>query len=416
MNSNRLIKKFTLMNKALIILFCILTYSEAVYGQQPTRWRGPNSDGIYPETGLLREWPEEGLKLLWSFDGMDVGFTSPAISGGFIYIASMLGEAGYLFKLTLDGRLIWKKPYGKEFTGGYPGARSTATVAGNHVYLLSGNGNLVCMNTSDGSLVWSKHLVDNLGGQLNRYGFNESVVVDGDIVYCTPGGESQSVAALNRFTGQVVWRAPGKGDKAAYCTPLLIRYPSRTLLVTHTESHIQGIDTRNGSLLWSFEWPNQRLEHQNTPLYKNNELFCFSGYGKGAVMLTLSRDGSSVSRKWVNPKFDNRMGGAVLIDGYIYGAGHNNRFWQCLDWETGKEMYSSRELTMGVVISADGMLYCYDEKGVLALVKPDPKKFNIVSRMKITLGTGSQWAHPVIHKGVLYIARGNTLMAYDIRK
>ena len=403
------------MKKVYIILFCILTCSPAVWGQPPTKWRGPDSDGIYPETGLLKRWPAEGLKLLWSFDGMDQGFTSPAISGGFIYMASMMGETGYLFKLSLDGKMVWKRPYGEEYHERYPGARSTATVAGNHVYLLSGVGKLVCMNTSDGSMVWSKHLVDDLGGQLNRYGFNESVVVDGDIVYCTPGGVSQSVAALNRFTGQLVWKAPGKGDKAAYCTPLLIRYPSRTLLVTHTESHILGIDTRNGSLLWSFEWPNQMLEHQNTPLYRDNELFCFSGYGKGAVMLTLGRDGGTVSQKWVNKKFDNRMGGAVVIDGYIYEAGHNNRFWQCLEWETGKEMYTSRELTMGVVIAADGMLYCYDETGVLALVKPDPGKFNIVSRMKITSGTGSQWAHPVIQEGVLYIARGSTIMAYDIK-
>jgi len=265
-------------------------------------------------------------------------------------------------------------------------------------------------------MAWTKHLVDDLAGQLNRYGFNESVVVDGDILYCTPGGESQSVAALNRFTGEVVWKAPGKGGMAAYCTPRLIQYPQRKLLVTHTESAILGIDTRDGSLLWSFDWPNQRLEHQNTPLLHNNELFCFSGYGKGAVMLSLSDNGSSVTEKWVNPKFDNRMGGAVRIAGYIYGSGHNNRYWQCLDWETGKEMFSCRELTMGVVIAADGMMYCYDENGVLALVKPDHQKFNIVSRMNITSGTGSQWSHPVIHQGVLYISRGSTLMAYDIKE
>lgn len=404
------------MTRAQILSLCILTFLAAVSGQSPTKWRGPGSDGIYPGTGLLKEWPEDGLQLLWSYDGMERGFTSPAISGGSIYMASMLGETGYLFKLTTDGKLVWKRPYGPEFTGRYPGARSTATVAGDLVYQLSGNGKLVCMNTSDGSLVWTKHLVDDLGGQLNRYGFSESVVIDGNTVYCTPGGLSQSVAALNRFTGQLIWKAPGKGDKAAYCTPLLIRYPSRTLLVTHTESHILGMDTRNGSLLWSFEWPNRMREHQNTPLYKNNELFCFSGYGKGAVMLTLGRDGLSVSQKWISTRFDNRMGGAVVIDGYIYGAGHNNRYWQCLDWTTGKEMYSSRELTMGVVIAAEKMLYCYDENGVLALVKPDPAKFNIVSRMKITLGSGSQWAHPVIHDGVLYIARGSTLMAYDINR
>lgn len=403
------------MKKITFIVITFLLSFMLLSGQQPTTWRGPNSDGIYPDRGLLKKWPETGLKLLWTYDGMDQGFTSPAIYDGHIYMASMMEETGHLFKLTTDGKLVWKKPYGEEFHERYPGARSTATVAGDYVYLLSGRGKLLCMKTSNGDLVWTKHLVDDLGGTLNRYGFNESVVVDGDIVYCTPGGENQSVVALNRFTGDLVWKAAGTGDLHSYCTPLLIRYPSRTLLVTHTERRILGIDTKDGKVLWTHEWINRMLEHQNTPLYKDNSLFCFSGYGKGAVMLKLSDDGSKAEEKWVSTKFDNRMGGSVVYNGYIYGAGQNNRYWQCLDWETGEEMYSSRDLTMGVVIAADDMLYCYDESGTLALVKPDHTKFNIVSQMKITMGTGSQWAHPVINNGILYIARGSTLMAYDLR-
>ncbi len=396
-----------------LILFIALS---SLNGQQPTQWRGPSANGIYPDTGLLQEWPQEGLQLLWAFSEMGEGFSSPAIQGGFIYLASMIEQTGYLFKLTMEGKLVWKKAYGPEFTERYPGSRSTVTVVGDLLYLLSGRGRLVCMKSSDGSLVWAKHLVDDLGGALNEYGFNESVVVDGDIVYCTPGGKEQSVVALQRFTGDVVWRAPGNGDKASYGTPLLIRYPSRTLLVAHTEKRIVGIDTRNGALLWEYEWPNKMLEHQNTPIYSKNQLFCFSGYGKGSVMFTLSEEGGKAVKKWENPKFDCRMGGAVLWKGVIYGSGHTNRSWQCLDWETGRELFNSTELTMGVVIAADKMLYMYDEKGVLALAKPLSEGFSIVSRMKITLGSGSQWSHPVIHKGILYIARGNSLMAYNLKK
>ena len=272
------------------------------------------------------------------------------------------------------------------------------------------------MDTSDGMTLWSTHLVDDLNGELNHYGFNETVVVDGDVIYCTPGGASQSVAALNRFTGEVLWKAKGTGDKAAYCTPLVIELDARKILVTHTESHILGIDTNDGSLLWTHHWPNLRLEHQNTPLYHRGNIFCFSGYGKGAVMLNLSEDGKSISGKWISDTFDNRMGGAVLIDGYIYGCGHHNRSWQCLEWETGKQMYESEELTLGVVIAADDMMYCYDERGELALVEPDPSEFRIVSRTKMNDGTGQQWSHPVIHDGRLYIARGNSIMAYLLKK
>ncbi len=397
----------------IVILFALIT---ELSGQQATRWRGPDANGIYPDRGLLSSWPDGGPTMLWKFERMDKGYSSPAFSDGHIYIASMLDKTGYLYKLDMNGKQIWRVEYGPEFYESYPGARGTATIAGDHLYYLSGRGKLVCLNTDDGSLRWTRHLVSDLNGVMNRYGFNETVVVDGDKLYCTPGGNSQSVAALNRFTGETIWVAEGKGDKPAYCTPLMIDLPDRKLLVTHTESYILGIDRSNGRLLWAHHWPNQRLEHQNTPLYYKGNIFCFSGYGKGAVMLSLSEDGASVKEKWQNQKFDNRMGGAVLIDGYIYGCGHNSRSWQCLDWESGKLMYESRELALGVVIFADGLLYCSDEKGVLALVRPDPSGFNIVSRTLINDGTGPLWAHPVIHKGILYLSRGNALMAYDIRQ
>ena len=109
------------------------------------------------------------------------------------------------------------------------------------------------------------------------------------------------------------------------------------------------------------------------------------------------------------------MGGAVLLDGYIYTSGDMNREWRCLDWESGKEMYASTDIGKGVVIYADGMLYCYSEKGELALVKPDPSGFNVVSKTKVTLGSEQHWAHPAIYDGVLYVRHGQALISYKIK-
>ena len=223
------------------------------------------------------------------------------------------------------------------------------------------------------------------------------------------------MVALNRLTGELIWASKGTGGKSAYCTPLLISYPSRTLLVTHTESHILGIDTSDGSLLWSYPWPNRYSVHANTPIYNNNMLFCFSGYGQGAIMFELRDAGSSIVKKWTSDTFDSRIGGAVLVNGYIYGSGDTDRSWQCLDWNTGKRMYSSTDVGKGAVIYADGMLYCYSERGELALVKADPSGFNVISKTRVTLGSGQQWAHPVIHNGRLYIHRGSALIVYRIK-
>jgi outer membrane protein assembly factor BamB len=403
------------MRKSLLILILIFAGMVSVLSQEPSRWRGPSADGIYPDKGLLKSWPSGGPEIIWSFEQLGEGYASPAFYGGYIYIPTMLGDEGYMFKLDMSGKQVWKVKYGTEYTDRYPGTRSSATIAGDLLYMLSGIGKLVCMNTKDGSVRWSKELTRDFDGVMNRYGYNETIVVDGDRLYVTPGGVKNNVVALNRFTGNLIWTSPGKGEKAAYCTPQIIRLPGQNLLVTHTESHILGIDISNGRLLWSYPWANLRLEHQNTPLYNNGSLFCLSGYGMGAIMLRLSPDGTSVTKQWFDQSFDCRMGAAVLLNGYLYGSGHNDPSWQCYNWATGEKMYSDRSLFMGAVISADGMLYCCSEKGEIALVQPNPSGFKIISKMTIQNGTGPHWAHPVINDGVLYVPRGKALIAYKIR-
>jgi len=168
-------------------------------------------------------------------------------------------------------------------------------------------------------------------------------------------------------------------------------------------------------MLWSQPQTNRHSVHANTPIYHQGSLFYFSGYGRGAGRLDLNGDGSKISRAWTSEAFDSRMGGAVLLNGYVYGSGDQYRDWKCLDWETGKTMYTSTDISKGVVIYADGMLYCYSERGELALVKPTPEKFDLVTRTTVVKGSEQHWAHPVIHNGILYLRHGKALIAYRIK-
>jgi outer membrane protein assembly factor BamB len=395
------------------LLFQIILFRTP--GQEPTKWRGPSADGIYPEKGLLKQWPQEGPQVLWTYEGLGQGFSSPVISGGNIFIPTMINNTGYIFKLNLDGKLIWKVAYGPEFTESYPGSRGSVTIAGDMFYMLSGLGKLVCMNVSDGKLRWSKDLFKDFDGKNITWGLNETVLVDGNKLYCTPGGKKNNVIALNRLSGELLWTSPGIGEKSAYCTPLLLKLSGRSLLITHSESNIIGIDASSGKFLWSYPHPNEWSVHANTPIYKDGSVFCFSGWGQGAVMLKLSSNGNSVEKKWISKSFDNRIGGAVLINGYLYGSGDKDRSWQCLEWTSGKKMYSSTAIGQGVVIFADGMLYCYSEMGELALVKADPSGFNVISKTRVTKGSEQHWAHPVIKDGTLFVHHGNVLLAYKIK-
>ena len=178
--------------------------------------------------------------------------------------------------------------------------------------------------------------------------------------------------------------------------------------------HIIGVDISNGKLLWSFHHTNKFREHPNTPEYYNGMILGMSDYGVGSVMLRLTNGGRNVEQAWANSNISHKTGNTMRFGDYVYASGERTN-WHCVDWNSGKTIYSDNTLGVGTIISADGMLYIYSEKGEMALVKPNPEKFEVISKFNVTLGTYEHWAHPVIFKGVLYIRHGNALMAYKIR-
>lgn len=404
------------MNRKTILLIVILIVSSiCIEAQTPTRWRGPEGNGIYPETGLLKKWPATGPAIAWHFDQLGVGYSSPALANGMIYLSGMEETTGYIYALSADGKLLWKSAYGNEFEKSYPGARSTPVIAGDLLYMYSGMGNLVCMDAATGKLKWQKNILKEFDGINIEWGVTETVVIDGGLLYVTPGGAKNNVVALNRNNGDLVWTSPGKGTLSAHCTPLLINLPARKLLVTMTAGNIIGLDASTGKMLWSHPQTNRYEIHANTPIYADGGLFCFSGYGQGGVKLELNADGSSITKSWFRQKLDSRMGGMVLVNGYLYGSGDSGREWRCVDWKTGDEKYADKTIAKGAVIYADGMLYCYSERGELALVEATPAGFKIAGQTKVELGSEQHWAHPVIGNGKLFIRHGDTLIAYKIK-
>jgi len=138
------------------------------------------------------------------------------------------------------------------------------------------------------------------------------------------------------------------------------------------------------------------------------------------MMVKMAGDGMSAEVAWTDDVLDVHHGGVVLIDGYIYGSNWLNNGdgnWCCLDWKTGKKMWEEHWNCKGSIISAEGMLYIYEEKrGNVGLLKANPEKFDLVSSFQVTQGNmGPFWAHPVIHNGILYLRHTNALMAYSIK-
>lgn len=397
-----------------ILTLLIITFTSLLFAQENAQWRGENRDGIYNETGLLKKWSETGPTLLWNFNELGSGHSSAAVTASKVYTSGTSGENGFVIAFDHSGKQLWKKEYGKEWLESWDGVRSTPMINNGKVYILSGYGIVYCMDANTGDAIWDVDLFKKYEGVNNKWGTTENLLIDDGKLFCSTGSPDANIVALDPNTGELIWKCKGAGEKNAYNSPMVISLPTRKVFVTMTEKHILGIDASNGTLLWQFEHPNKWFVHANTPLYHDGYLYCVSGYGKGGVMLKLSEDGSSITEVWRNETMDNRMGGVVLVDGKIYGSGSTNKKWFCLDWKTGKELYSSEMLKPGNIIYADGLLYLYDQGGIVAIVDPKTENYELISSFEVPYGSKQHWSHIVIHNKRLYVRHGESLMVYSL--
>ncbi|MEI6049190.1 MAG: PQQ-binding-like beta-propeller repeat protein [Bacteroidota bacterium] len=398
------------------ILFTLLITAGciSVGAQDISQWRGPNRDGIYNETGLLKKWPDTGPKLLWHYDELGDGHTSAAVTSKGVYTTGMINGKGNIFAFDLAGKLLWKKEYGNEWAESHNGVRSTPLVVKDKLYFLSGYGELFCINCSDGKVIWTLDIVKQFGARNIEWGMTENLLFDGNVLYCTTGGTDVAMVSLDLNTGKQIWKSKGTGETSAYCSPMMIKLADKKIVVTIMQYSIFGFDASTGKQLWKSEFKMDPDVHPNTPVYNDGYLFCTSGYGLGSVMLKLATDGTSVTEVWKNSSLDPKIGGVVVLGGRIFGTGDRNRKFFCLDWKTGKELFSVRDLAPANIIASYGLLYVYSESGKVNLVEPKADGLNVISSFPVPFGANPHWAHLVIKDKKLYVRHGTSLMVYDI--
>ena len=408
-----------------LTVILVLLMTSMVRSDDWPQFRGPNRDGKSAETGLLKQWPEGGPKLLWTTEeDLGKGWSHPVIANGAIYTLGNFQQDGVLFALDLDGKLKWKKTYGPEWFRSEPGTRSIPTIDGDQIYFFSGVGTLYCHDAKTGAQKWVFNAAEKYQGVRPLWAWAESPLVVDNLVICTPGGQLATMAALHKITGEVIWTTKDLTDKSTYCSPILVERGGKKIIVTMTGKAVIGVEAPNGKILWQdlfseYQGPKSSDTNPASPIYHDGFIYTTSGYDDGGALLELSTDGMSVTRRWVDKTLDNHHGGGVLVDGYLYGSNflsNTEGHWCCLEFKTGKIMYETAWHNKGSMIYADGLLYCYDdERGNLALVRPDPAGFEVISSFQITAGSGQHWAHPAISDGRLYIRRGKSIMAYDIK-
>ena len=402
-----------------VLLLCLVAVS--VRGADVSEFRGVDRTGVFPETGLLQSWPEEGPPLLWERDGFGVGFTSPLIVKGRIYLTGTLDkQESFVFVLDLEGKEIERIGYGIETTAeSAPGSRCTPTMDGDDLFVLSGPGVLSCIDLAASSIRWQVNILERFNGPQTEWHLSESPLVDGDRVICTPGGEDAAMVALDRKTGDTLWVSRGLTDMTSHVVPLLVNHKGRSLVFTETARYLICVDAKTGELLWTREHETEWDIHAVTPIYRDRVLYYRAGYKSGGGLLKLSDDGSAYTVRWLDTELDCQHHGVVYIDGYLYGTSHHRGGGRlvCLDWETGEMMWADKAVRQSSIVAADGMLYAYEDsrKGVLRLIRPSPEALEVVSEFSISGGPKEHWVHPVISGGRLYMRHGEKLRCYDLR-
>jgi outer membrane protein assembly factor BamB len=386
-------------------------------------WRGPDRTGVSTETGLLKEWPRDGPKLLWKATELGGGYSTPSVAGGRVFLMGSQGDEEFVHALDVkDGRLLWSTKVGAvgENTGpSYPGPRSTPTVDGDRLYTLGSDGDLVCARTTDGKIVWRHHLEKEFEGNRGTWAYAESVLIDGDTLVCTPGGESATLLALNKKDGSVRWKAkvPG-GNQAGYASVVIAEVGGVRQYIQFLGSGVVSVATRDGRFLWRYKG-NVGGVSSATPIVHDGCVFTTSsgttGAGGDALLRLIARGGNVAAKEvYLVRSITNFHGGVLRIGDYLYGC--NSTGLVCVHFKTGARKWHDRSVGRGSLVAADGHLYLRSERGAVALIEATPAGYKEKGRFEQPgRSRFPAFVHPVVAGGRLYLRDAGVLLCYDVK-
>lgn len=392
---------------------------------QLVQWRGPNRDGIFTETGLLKTWPEGGPQQILEVEKIGKGWSSPIFDGNTIYVTGMIDTLDYLSAIDMQGNIKWQVPYGRSWNKSFPDTRSTPTIENERIYVQSGTGRLVCFEKATGKEIWAVDVDKDFECEYHIWGNSETPLLVDDKVICTPGGKKTSVVAFDKMTGKLVWQSKSLGGQRAYASPTIYKYNGFRYILAVIGTDLLAVVPETGEIKWSYKyhnpekWDQPGLIWTNTPVFNDNRIFITMGYNYNAKMIEMAADGNSVSEVFTDTIFDNHHHGVILKDGYLYGSNwlsNSKGNWICMEWNTGKILWEETWGSKGAMIMADNLLYTYNEKGNVGLIQPTPEGFKLISEFKITKGAGQHWAHPFIADGKMLLRHGDVLMVYNIKQ
>jgi outer membrane protein assembly factor BamB len=418
---------------------------------------GPRRVSKSPETGILTVWPKDGPKIVWQRE-LEIGYGIGSISKGRFFQFDRDGDNARLVCLNAEtGAEIWKFEYATDYEDlyGYDnGPRCSPVVDGDRVYIFGVEGMLHCLRVEDGTPIWKVDTTADFGVVQNFFGVGSTPVIEGGLLIAMVGGsppDSQNVppgqldrvdgngsgiVAFDKMTGKVKYKITD--ELASYSSPLLATIDDRRWCFAFARGGLVGFEPAGGKVDFHYPWRDRSLESVNasTPVVVGNQVFISETYGPGSSLLEVRPGGSEVvwsdDPRTRQKAMQTHWNTPVYHQGYLYGSSGRhteNAELRCIEWKTGKVMWSEPGLTRTSLLYVDGHFVCLGEYGTLLLFKATPEKFDPVAEVTFESKSDTPpplgfraplllkypcWAAPILSHGLLYVRGSDRLVCLEL--
>lgn len=375
------------------------------------QFRGPQRDGVSPETGLLRKWPEGGPAECWRRP-LGEGFSAITVADGELF--TLFADAENELAVRLDpetGEEVWRTPIGPRFDEPLGnGPRSTPTWDGERLYVLSSTGTFHALDPADGSEIWSVDAQKELEARMPVRGFTSSPLIEGDLVIVELGGaEGKGVVAFDRTTGELRWGA--RETSAGHASPLAVTIDGvRQVIHLATAGRELASLLPDGSVYWTHPWPPGAIA---MPVFiPPDSIFVSASADIGATVVRIHTENGEpvVDEVWKDRVMKNHFSSSVLYRGILYGF--DNGTFKAIDPATGEQHWAKRGLGKGSLIAADGLLVVLSDRGRLVLVEASAEEYRELSSVQAL--TGKTWTLPTLAGGRVYLRDHEEILCLEV--
>lgn len=404
------------MKSVMLVCGAVIMASAVVAQADWPRYMGPKSDGISTDK-IIKAFPEGKANVLWSVDTGE-GFGGAAISAGKVYILDRYhGDNKEVFRCfdLNTGKEEWKHEYTTAaYKGSYQGSRSTPTVDGDMAYTVGVLGDLIAFDLKGKKVAWQKNVGKDFGARAGGWGFAQSPLVHGDKLIISGAGSANGAIALDKKTGEPVWRSAGFGRQDTYTSPLVTMIGGEEHLLVWNRGAMSGLDPKDGKTRWVYEWRSDRPIPNPVPV-GDGRIYLTIGYGGGSRMLDVKKDGEGykVNELWAKEQGGSKVSPAILYKNHVYTISETKGTLQCIDLN-GDVKWGKEGFSMGGLLIVDDTLVVVDgDGGTVHLIDPSPTEYKELSKAQVLKGKDI-WAPLAISDSKLVVRDQHTIKCVDL--